>query len=57
MTFKLTSIPAPHRAFAREECAKTRSEGPGRVAYARRDLSVAPDPSPLALPSRGKAAQ
>ena len=33
----------------------TRSEGPGRVAYAKRDLSVAPVPSPLARLSRGES--
>ena len=31
----------------------TKSEGPGRAAYARRDLIVAPMPGPLARLSRG----
>ena len=35
-------------------CAKTRPVRPGEVGYARCDLSVAPVPSPLALPSRGR---
>ena len=33
----------------------TKSEGPGRAAYARRDLSIAPMPSPLARLSRGES--
>ena len=33
----------------------TRSEGPGRATYARRDLGIAPMPSPLARFSRGES--
>ena len=34
---------------------KARSEGPGELAYAMRDLSVAPVPSPLVQLSRGES--
>ena len=52
MTLKRPSYLFPRRGSAWEGRATTKYEGPGRAGYTRRDLSVAPVPSPLAWLSR-----